>query len=67
MGDQADYIFASLTLTKEESKTYDIVRGKYEAYFVVKKNVFYEIATISVTNSCNTLLEWHGNHMQAIN
>lgn len=45
MGDQlADDIFASLTLTEEESKTYDIVNCKIETYFIVKNNVIYERA-----------------------
>lgn len=44
MGDQADDIFVSLTLTKEKS----IVKGEFKAYFVVKKNVIYERARFNI-------------------
>ena len=44
MGEQADDVFASFVLTPEESQDYNEVKGKFEAYFVVKKNVIYERA-----------------------
>ena len=48
IGDQADDIFASLTITAEKSKKYDIVKGEFKAYFVVKKNVIYEGARFNI-------------------
>ena len=44
MGQQADDIFTSFALNHDESQDYDTVKGKFESYFVVKKNVIYERA-----------------------
>ena len=42
MGDAADDILSSLSLTTEEKKVYTTVRDKLEAHFVKKRNVIYE-------------------------
>ena len=44
MGDQADDIFLSFGLSEDEAKDYNVVRKKFEEYFVVKKNVIFERA-----------------------
>lgn len=44
MGQQADDIMASFDLNEEESQDYDVVKEKFESYFVVKRNVIYERA-----------------------
>ena len=38
MGEEADDIVVSLGLTTEEAKQYSVVKGKFEAHFVVKRN-----------------------------
>ena len=42
MGDAADDILTSLSLTTEEQKVYKTVRDKLEAHFVKKRNTIYE-------------------------
>lgn len=44
MGQQADDIMASFDLNEEESQDYNVVKEKFESYFVVKRNVIYERA-----------------------
>ena len=44
MGDRADNIFQTFTLTEEEKKKYDTVIGKFEAHFMKKRNVIFERA-----------------------
>ena len=44
MGDDADDILSSFNLSEEDRKKYETVRGKFESYFVKKKNVIFERA-----------------------
>ena len=41
MGEQADDIVVSFGLTTEEAKQYSMVKGKFEAHYVVKRNVIF--------------------------
>ncbi|KAL9984704.1 hypothetical protein ACROYT_G007030 [Oculina patagonica] len=44
MGEEADDIMVAFGLSTEEAKQYHIVKGKFEAHFVVKRNVVFERA-----------------------
>jgi hypothetical protein len=44
MGDQADDILLSFTLTDEEKKKYDSVLEKVERHFIIRRNTIYERA-----------------------
>ena len=44
MGDNADDIFLAFKLSVEDMKKYDMVKGKFDNYFVKKKNIIYERA-----------------------
>ena len=44
MGDEADDILASFGLTEDEKKVYDTVKGKFESYFIRRRNVIFERA-----------------------
>ena len=44
MGDEADDILASFGLNEADSKKYDVVKGKFENYFIKKRNVIFECA-----------------------
>ena len=44
MGDQADDIFRSFTLSDEDAKKYSEVKNKFEGHFVKRRNVIYERA-----------------------
>jgi len=48
MGDQADDILASFSLSAEESKTYGIVKSKFDNHFVKRRNVIYERAKFNM-------------------
>ena len=48
MGEEADDIVVSFGLTIEESKQYNVVKGKFEAHFVVKRNVIFERARFNL-------------------
>ena len=48
VGDQADDILASFSLSAEESKTYGIVKSKFDNYFVKRRNVIYERAKFNM-------------------
>ena len=48
MGKEADAIVMSFGLTTEEAKQYNVVKGKFEAYFVVKRNVIFERAKFNL-------------------
>ena len=48
MGKEADAIVMSFRLTTEEAKQYNVVKGKFEAYFVVKRNVIFERAKFNL-------------------
>ena len=42
MGDEADGILASLSVTDEEIQAYGTVKGKLDSYFTENRNVIYE-------------------------
>ena len=42
MGDTADDILVLLGLTEEEKGKYDIVKAKFQAYFIKNVDVVYE-------------------------
>jgi len=42
MGKEADDIVVSFQLTTEEAKQYNVVKGKFETHFVVKRNVIFD-------------------------
>ena len=42
MGEEADDIVVSFGLTTEVAKQYNVVKGKFEAHFMVKRNVIFE-------------------------
>ena len=44
MGDEADDILASFGLNEADSKKYDVVKGKFENYFIKKRNVIFQRA-----------------------
>lgn len=44
MGEEADDIVVLFGLTAMETQQYEVVKGKLEAYFVVKRNVILERA-----------------------
>ena len=48
MGEDADDIMESFGLTTEEAKRYNVVRGKFEAHFVVERNVMFERAKFNL-------------------
>ena len=67
MGDAADDILTSLSLTEDERKVYNTVKGKLEQHFVKKRSVIFERAKFNsrvqqqgefhniITLSCGTL------------
>ena len=48
MGDEADDILGSFRLSEEEGKTFDVVRARFENFFVKKRNVIYERARFNL-------------------
>ena len=44
MGDQADDILRSFTLSEEDRKSYERVKTKFDTYFVQRRNVIFERA-----------------------
>ena len=44
MGDQADDILRSFKLSEADRKKYTVVKGKFEAYFIKRRNVIFERA-----------------------
>ena len=44
LGDKAEDVLASFNLKKEELARYDTVKGKFESYFVKRRNTIYERA-----------------------
>ena len=48
MGKEADDIVVSFGLTTEKAKQYSVVKGKFEADFVVKRNVIFERAKFNL-------------------
>ena len=47
MGDTTGNIVCSFRLSEDDSKWYAIVKGKFDSYFVKKRNVIYEWAKFS--------------------
>ena len=48
-GEEADDIVMPFELTAEEAKQYNVVKGKFEAHFVVKRKVIFERANKMVS------------------
>ena len=48
MGDKAEDILRSFGLKDEDKKKYKVVRDRYDAYFVKKRNVIYERAKFNL-------------------
>ena len=44
MGEKSEDVFASFKLTADDAKKYDVVLNKFDAHFVVKRNVIFERA-----------------------
>ena len=44
MGDEADDILSSFHLSSEDKVKYDVVKEKFEGYFVKRRNVIFERA-----------------------
>ena len=48
MGEEADEIFNSFTMTSDDRKKYDAVKAKFEGHFIIKRNLFLnELGLIS--------------------
>ena len=45
MGDQADDILRSFKLSEAQSKSYEVVREKFNSHFVAQRNIIYEHAS----------------------
>jgi len=59
MGEEADDIVMSFGLTTEEAKQYSVVKGKFEAHFVVKRNVIFERAKFNLRSQQNKMVsQW---------
>ena len=39
MGDEADDIFRSFALSADDTKKYEVVKGKFDGHFVKRRNV----------------------------
>lgn len=50
LGEDAEDILRSFTLTDEDKKKYDKVKDAFEAFFKVRKNVIYERARFNLRN-----------------
>lgn len=48
MGDEADDILRSFSLSEEEKKVYATVKGKFQAHFVKRRNVIFERAKFNM-------------------
>ena len=48
MGSEADDILLSFRLSEEDSINYDVVKGKFDAHFIKKRNVIYERAKFNM-------------------
>ena len=44
MGDQADDVLRSFTLTEEDQNMYAIVKGKFDNHFIQRRNVIFKRA-----------------------
>ncbi|KAK7103952.1 hypothetical protein V1264_018740 [Littorina saxatilis] len=50
MGNEAERIFLSFGLSDADSKKFDVVLGKFDGYFVPKRNIIHERARFHVRN-----------------
>ena len=48
MGDQADGILKSFKLSEAQSKSYEVVREKFNSHFVTRRNIIYERAKFNL-------------------
>ena len=48
MGEEADEIFNSFTMTSDDRKKYDAVKAKFEGHFIIKRNVIFERAKFNL-------------------
>ena len=55
MGEAADDIVVLFGITAEEAKQYDVVKGKFEAHFVVKGNVTF-LKEPNLTREVNSIV-----------
>ena len=51
MGDKAEDILTSLKLTEAQKKKYDVVKQKFEEYFVKRHNPIFKRARTSISTS----------------
>ena len=42
MGDEADDILSSFTMSDDDRKKHDAVKAKFEGHFIIKRNVIFE-------------------------
>ena len=48
MGEEADEIFNSFTMTSDDRKKYNAVKAKFERYFIIKRNFIFECAKFNL-------------------
>ena len=48
MGVEGDDIVQSLGISDEEQKKYDVVKQKFQDYFIIKRNVIFERAKFNL-------------------
>ena len=53
LGEEADDVLSSTSITSEDQKKYDKVIGKLDEYFQVRKNVIYERARFNKRDQLN--------------
>lgn len=55
MGNEADDILRSFSLTEEDKKVYATVKGKFESHFVKRRNFIFEHAKFNKRKQEGTL------------
>ena len=48
MGDEADDILSSFTMSDDDREKYDAVKAKFEGHFIIKRNVIFERAKFNL-------------------
>ena len=48
MGDEADDILSSFTMSDDDKEKYDAVKAKFEGHFIIKRNVIFERAKFNL-------------------
>ena len=48
MGDQADDILRAFNLSKKDAKKYNIIKNKFDGYFIKRRNVIFEHAKFNL-------------------